>query len=233
MKRYFITGLVILLPLAVTIAIIVFLFNLLTEPFAGAISRILDHYDLLENDYVFATGHQVQFFISQLFILAFLFCFTVLLGKIASYFFVHYLLRFSDYLFKRIPLISSIYKSSQDVIQTLFTANSNSFKQVVLAPFPKEGVYSIGFVTQEDFKNFTEIPDQKMITIFIPTAPNPTSGFLMLYPRNEVVFLDMKPEDAFKYVISCGVVITPFNVTDGKKPELPDSAQEKLSNPPS
>lgn len=229
MKKYFVTGLVILLPLAVTLAIVVFLFNLLTEPFAGAISAILEHYDLVEKDFLFFSGRQIQFFISQVFILIFLFFFTVLLGMIARYFFIHYFIRFWDYIFHKIPLVRSIYKASQDVINTIFTQKTNSFKQVVMVPFPHTEVYAVGLVTQDNINDISGKSRGEMVAVFIPTAPNPTSGFLVLYPRKELIYLDMKAEDAFKYIVSCGVILTPFSITtyeEAKKKETENKMPE-------
>src|SRR2546423_1254878 len=105
MKKYFLTGLVLLLPLAVTIAILIFIFNFLTEPFAGIVAQILGHYGLLDRNFLFISVREFQFFISQVLILLFLFFFTVVLGIIARYFFVHYLIRFWDYVIHKIPLV--------------------------------------------------------------------------------------------------------------------------------
>lgn len=197
MKKHFITGLIILLPLAVTIIVALFLFNLLTDPLAGALSNVLAYFDLLP----------VSHFVSQIIVLIFLVLFTILLGMIARHFFVNYMINLWDLTMHKIPLVRSVYKASQDVIKTLFTTSNNSFKQVVLIPFPYPGSYSIGFITQEDAN--IDQQDSK-IAVFMPTAPNPTSGFLMLFDKMEVIYIDMKVEDAFKYVVSCGVIPTPF-----------------------
>lgn len=210
MKKYFITGLVILLPLAVTLVILIFLFNLLTEPFAGVIAQLFARYDLLDQDYFIFTGHQIQFFISQVLILFFLFFFTVLLGVIARYFFFHYLLKIWDYTIHKIPLIRSIYKASKDVINTIFTSKTKSFKQVVLVPFPHRDALSVGLVTQDNLEGLEK--DSDLVAVFVPTTPNPTSGFLMMFQRKDLIYLDMKVENAFKYVISCGVIVSPFSV---------------------
>lgn len=201
MKKHFITGLIILLPLAVTIAVASFVFNLLTEPLAGALANVLGYYDLL------AISPQIQHFVSQILVLVLLVFFTILLGMIARHFFVNYMINLWDWTIHRIPLVRSIYKASQDVIKTLFTTSNNAFKQVVLIPFPYPGSYSIGFITQEEASIDKE--DSK-IAVFMPTAPNPTSGFLMLFEKKDVIYIDMKVEDAFKYVVSCGVIPTPF-----------------------
>lgn len=210
MKKTFITGLVILLPLAVTLAVVIFIFNLLTDPFAGFVSHILDRYDLLETDFFFATGREIQFFFSKVLILIFLFFFTVLLGAIARYFFFRYLMRLWDYMIHKIPLVRSIYKVSQDVIHTIFTADTKSFKQVVMVPFPHENTFSVGLVTQDQMQSFMD-DESDRVAVFVPTTPNPTSGFLMVFDRKDVIYLDMKVEEAFKYIISCGVIDVNFN----------------------
>lgn len=213
MKKYFITGLIILLPLAVTFGIAVFLFNLLTEPLAGAVAHLLDRYDLLESDHLFFSGRQIQYFASQLFTLVFFFLIAVLVGMITRYLFVNYLFGLWDYVIHKIPLVRTIYKTSQDVITTIFSSKESAFKQVVLAPFPHPEAYSIGFLTQKNIKDFREGQNGSKVAVFIPATPNPTSGFLMLYEEKDLVYLDMKVEDAFKYVVSCGVINMPFNVT--------------------
>ncbi|MFV0340817.1 MAG: DUF502 domain-containing protein [Parachlamydiaceae bacterium] len=219
MKKYFITGLVILLPLAVTLFVILFLFNLLTDPLAGIVASALDRYDLLEGDYFFISGHKVQYFISQLAILVLLFFITVFLGILARYIFFNSLLRLWDWLIHRIPLISTIYKASQDVINTVFTSKTKSFKQVVVVKFPNPHTDSVGLLTQDSIKGLGN-PDDEYAAVFVPTTPNPTSGFLILYPKKDLVYIDMKVEDAFKYVISCGVLSPGFKVISYEEAKL-------------
>lgn len=190
MKRYFVTGLIILLPLALTVAVLVFIFNFLTEPFVGIVETVMTRYDL--NSYM-----ELGRGLSKVLILVSLFFFTVLLGMLTRWFLVHYFMQFGDYLIRKIPFINSVYRTFKDVVSTLFNSDTKSFKQVVLVKFPNKDTSSIGFVTNES---------EGRVTVFIPTAPNPTSGFTMMYHRDEVVYLDMKVEDAFKYVISCGVI---------------------------
>lgn len=209
-KAYFITGMVILLPLALTLAIVIFLFNLLTEPFVGIVKSVLGHYNLLQSGFLFLSSDQIQKLFSQLIILVLLFFFTVSLGLVARWFFFHYLVRFWERMLAKIPFISSVYKTCQDIIQTLFASSSNSFKQVVMVPFPSPDTMAIGLVTNE---NIPAIDKEKepLIAVFVPTTPNPTSGFLMMFREEDLVYLDMKVEDALKYVISCGVINTPLN----------------------
>jgi uncharacterized membrane protein len=210
MKKYFITGLVILLPVAVTIAVAVFMFNFLTVPFVGIMKSVLKHYDLLDRDFLFLRGDQLLQYASQLLVLCFLFALTISLGFITRWFFFHYFLQFGEYILHRIPVIRSIYKTSQDVIKTIFTTDTKSFKQVVMVPFPNTSTYSIGLITQENLQGFENGSQSDLVAVFVPTTPNPTSGFLMMFKQSDLIYLDMKIEEALKYVISCGVITTPF-----------------------
>lgn len=209
MKKYFITGLVILLPLALTFVVVSFIFNLLTEPFVDIFKAIFNYFGLFSSGFLFFSADQLQKFISQMMILVLLFFSTVGLGLLARWFFVHYFIRGWEYVLYKIPVIRGIYKTCRDIISTLFTEETNSFKQVVLVPFPSKETMVVGFVTKENLPpiNTTKQP---MIAVYVPTTPNPTSGFLMMYQEDDVIFMDMKVEDALKFVISCGVIATPF-----------------------
>ena len=110
----------------------------------------------------------------------------------------------------RIPIIRTVYKTCQEVINTIFATKTKSFKQVVLVPFPDEGSYSIGLVTQENIPNLAKKSCDDLTAVFVPTTPNPTSGFLMMFEEKDLIHLDMKIEDAFKYIISCGECHPPF-----------------------
>lgn len=212
-RAYFITGLAILLPAALTLLIVIFIFNLLTEPFVGIVKSILDHYNLLDSGFLFLSAEQTQRYFGRLIILVLLFFFTVGLGLLARWFFFHYLLRLWEYLLARIPFISSVYKTCNDIIQTLFAGSSTSFKQVVLVRFPSQDALAIGFVTKD---NVIALGNEKelLASVFVPTTPNPTSGFLMLFKKQDLTYLDMKVEEALKYVISCGVISMPIQAKE-------------------
>lgn len=209
-KAYFITGLVILLPLALTLAIVLFLFNSLTEPFVGIVKSILGHYNLLDSGFLFLSAAQVQKLFSQLIILVLLFFFTVSLGVIARWFFFHYIVRFWERILAKIPFIRGVYKTCQEIIHTLFASSSNSFKQVVMVPFPSQESFAIGFLTNENLSSLND-KEAALVAVFVPTTPNPTSGFLMMFKEADIIYLDMKVEDALKYVISCGVLPASLN----------------------
>lgn len=210
MKKYFITGLVILLPLALTLAIVIFIVNLLTDPFVDIFKSLFTHLGLFNNGFLFLSADQLQRNISQLLILLLLFFSTVGLGVLARWFFIHYLIRFWEYILYKIPVISSVYRTCQDIITTIFSSDTSSFKQVVLVPFPSKETMAIGFLTKENISPIGKIT-QPMVAVFVPTTPNPTSGFLLLIQEADIVYIDMKVEEALKYIISCGVISVPLN----------------------
>jgi len=226
MRKYFVTGLVLLLPLALTLAIVFFVVNFFTAPFVEVFKGFFSYLGILQKGFLFLSANQVQLYASQLLILTLLFLFTVFLGWITQWVVVHYFIRLGDYIFHRIPFVRSIYKTSQDVIKTIFGTTTRSFKQVVLVPFPNKETYSMGLVTREQVPTLKEEGETNLVAVFVPTTPNPTSGFLMLFNPSDVFFLDMKVEEAFKYIISCGVIMTPFKKTV-KKEE--DDRPERVS----
>lgn len=216
MKKYFMTGLVILLPVALTLAIVVFFFNLLTVPFLSVVKAVFEKYHLFAHGWLVFTSEGVQNLFAQILILFSLILFTILLGMIARWFFFRALLRIADRIVHRIPLVSSVYKTCQEIIKTVFTTGTKSFKQVVLVRFPNPATYSIGLITREDLPAFQSGQSSDAVAVFVPTTPNPTSGFLILYKKTEIIYLDMKVEDAFKFIISCGVILPSFNAANSQ-----------------
>ena len=206
------TGLVMLLPLALTFWIIASLVSWLTQPFVGIAEAILSAVGLTGTSLLFLSSDRVLLLLSQVLVLIFLFLFIMLIGAIGRHFFFRYLIRMSDAVLHRIPIISSVYKTSQELIQTILATDNRAFKQVVLVPFPNAECYSIGLVTREG----PVAPN--LIPVFVPTTPNPTSGYLIMYDRSKVVPLDMSVEEAFRYIISCGVLITDTSFAPQQKP---------------
>ena len=207
MKKYFVTGLIILLPLTVTIAIIIFIVNFLTKPFIGFVMKYLAETKIKDLGFFILSQEQVIKYGSQIIILIALFFLTLLLGYIARWFFVKTLISISDKILHKIPIVNKVYKTTQEIIKTLFVTDKKSFKKVVLVPFPKSNTYGIGLVSRESPKTCSKIQKKDLVSVFIPTTPNPTSGFLLMFEKKDLIFLDMKTEEAIKYIVSCGVVV--------------------------
>lgn len=225
MRKHFVTGLIFLLPLALTIAIVIFLMNLLTKPFIDVVKSLLGSLGLFNQGFWFLSSAQVIQIVSQIFVLIFLFTMTVLLGIFTRWVLFHYLFRMGEYILHRIPLVNTIYKTTQEVIKTIFANNTRSFKQVVLLPFPSEFTFAVGLVTRE---NLEGISLEDRVAVFVPTTPNPTSGFLMMVRKQDVIYLDMKVEEALKYVISCGVILGKFNRLT--KEQIQAAAEQQITN---
>ncbi len=213
MKKYFITGLVILLPLAVTIAIVIFIVNFLTQPFIGFVSELLSQLSIVNKGLLF-TPEKTLLYLSQFLIIVCLFLFTISLGLIARWFFIKGLLNLSDKLLQKIPVVNKVYKTTQEIIKTLFVTDKNTFKQVVMVPFPRTDTYVVGLVSRASPQICSDAAGAELVSVLVPTTPNPTTGFLLMYPKDQLIYLDMKPEQAIKYIVSCGV-ITP----DGPPPK--------------
>jgi uncharacterized membrane protein len=209
MKKHFITGLVILLPLVVTIAVVIFLVNFLTQPFIGIVSSILSKLNIINQGFLFLTPEQLLRYGSKIIILILLFLFTVALGMITRWFLIHALFRLGDRILHRIPIVNTVYKTTQDIIKTLFVSDKNTFKQVVMVPFPRSDTYVLGLIARESPQVCSQAAGNDLTSVFVPTTPNPTTGFLLMFKRSDLILIDMKPEDAIKYIVSCGVIIPP------------------------
>jgi uncharacterized membrane protein len=214
LKKTFITGVILLLPFILTLMLVSFLFNLLTTPFVGVVSSFFNHYELFQKGFFLFNEAQITIFFSRVMILLLLVLFTIGVGFIGRYVFVNSLIHFWEGVLYKIPFVRSIYKMCKDVMNTVMATETRSFKQVVLVPFPSVLSQVVGLVTQENIPSHV---GEEMMAVFVPTTPNPTSGFLMLYKKSDVTPLDMPIEEAFKYIISCGVILSSINVVDKGK----------------
>lgn len=214
MKKYFLTGLVVLLPVSLTFVIVLFFINTLTTPFVGGVKAVLAYYNILNNGFLFLSADQMQILLSQVLILLLLFVLISTVGWVARWVLFNYFLGIWQRMINRIPLIRTIYNTTQELINNVFASKSKSFKQVVMVPFPTNDLYGIGFVAKEEIADILG-KEKKLTAVFLPTTPNPTSGFIILYNDDEVVYIDMKVEEALSYIMTCGMVSSPL-AGDGK-----------------
>ncbi len=142
-----------------------------------------------------------------------------LIGMVAAGFVGRTVMRTSERLLNRMPIIRSIYGTLKQIFETVFSHSSQSFREVVLIEYPRRGIWAIGFVTGRTRGEIQTRVEPELINVFLPTTPNPTSGFLLFVPREEVFHLDMSVEDGIKMVISSGIV-------------APDPAAVPLRAPP-
>ena len=133
----------------------------------------------------------------------------ILVGALTAGYVGRLVLRTGERLLHRMPIIRGLYGATKQIFETVLAKQSNSFREVVLVEFPRAGMWTIAFVTGRPEGEIAEIADDEMVTIYVPTTPNPTSGYLVFVSRREVVTLAMTVEEAIKYVISGGIVAPP------------------------
>ena len=139
-----------------------------------------------------------------------------IIGALAAGFLGRWLINLGESLLSRMPVVRSIYGATKQILETVVSAQSDAFREVVLVEYPRKGLWVIGFVTGNTKGEVDTLINHDMVNVFIPTTPNPTSGFLLFCPKKEVVFLEMEVEEAVKMVVSGGIV-TPPDRSGGKK----------------
>lgn len=209
MKKNLLSGLALLLPLAVTVFIFVFLVDLLTTPF---LSNVKDIITFFSAGYVDFSKHSTfLILISRTLILITLFFAVFLLGFLGKRIIFHYFVNMFHKWMMKIPLINKIYKGTRDIIMALLSEDKKIFSRVVAVPFPNEHSRAIGLVTGNapfklEGKDNSPVPAERTLkSVFVATSPHPLSGFLLLTEEKYLTRIDFSVEDAFKYLISCGV----------------------------
>ena len=204
MKNYFLTGIIILMPIALTIMILLFLIDFLTAPF---ISIVTDLLKFLENTLHFQIPTGLILPTARVFALVLLVVFILVLGVMAHAFLIRKVFAFWDWVMSRIPFIRTVYKVSRDIFSALFSSDGKkAFKETVLVPFPFSPASSIGFHAGEVASEIQEKIDQPLISVFMPTAPHPISGFLLFVPKSKAPTVPMNNEDSVKFLVSCGII---------------------------
>lgn len=205
MKKYILTGAITLLPLALTIMIINWLLNLLTSPFVGIVEWVLLSYE--EALGLSLKHHDVLvLFISRIIVIIFLFVFLFILGFISHKFFVKPLMKGTGGILNKIPFVRGIYRMSKEVTKSFFTQGEKAFKKTVLVPFPNENTKALAFLTGDVPPSIKKYLSDVDYSIFVPTAPHPLSGFVLLSSEKQIKETDISIEDAFKFLLSCGAV---------------------------
>ena len=131
----------------------------------------------------------------------------ILIGMFTTGFIGKFFVRLGDFIVSKMPLVSSIYSLLKQLFETIFSSKSQSFKEAVLIEYPRKGLWVIAFLAGETSSELkTKLAPHQMVSVFVPTTPNPTSGFLIMVPEKDIIKLDMSVEDALKYTVSCGIV---------------------------
>ena len=187
LRNYFITGIVVLVPIGITLY--------LTKFFISVSSKLIP-YNLNPNNYLPFAIPGLEILMSVLFI--------TIIGGISLSFIGKRILKFVNDLFKRIPILRTIYSAIGQMTESLAPNKRNNKKSVVLIQYPRKGSWAVGFATKENKGEISKKTNSDLINVFVPTTPNPTSGFLLMFPKDEIIYLDMSFEEASKFIVSAG-----------------------------
>jgi len=193
LRKYLIAGLLVWLPLAATVVIIKLVIDLLDK-----IILLLPVDYRPESLFGFSVpGFGLILAIGVL----------ILTGMLAANLLGRQLVKLWEGILSRIPIVRNIYNAVKQISSTVLTSQGKSFRKVVLAEYPRKGIWSIGFLTNENVALDCRDIQAEMVAVFLPTTPNPTSGFILLFAKDDLIELDMSVEEGFKFIISIGVVV--------------------------
>ena len=186
LRNNFIAGVVVLIPIGITLYLTVFIINVSSKLIPKEINP----------------NHYLPYNIPGLEILIAVLLITII-GWISLSFIGKRLFNFFETILNKIPIIRTIYSAVEQLIET-FTSSKSDKKTVVLVEYPRKGVYAVGFATKENTGEIRKKAGKELLNVFVPTTPNPTSGFLLMFPKDEVIFLDLTFEEASKFIVSAG-----------------------------
>lgn len=208
LRRYFITGLIFLLPLIVTIYILVIIFKFAD----GLLGKYINNY-LLDT-----LGYTIPGLGLLLTILLIL-----LAGVFAANFIGKKIIPWLERAWTKLPLVRQIYFPAKQLVNFIFSKDKLAFKKVVMIEYPRQGLYSIGFITNEAFEEVKQKTGKDLVTVLIASTPSPFTGYFVLVPKEEAIFLDISVEDGIKLIISGGVLNPTYGKDLADKDERPAS----------
>ena len=186
LRNYFIAGIVVLVPIGITLY--------LTRFFISISSKLIPN-ELNPNSYLPFAIPGLEILLAIIFI--------TIIGSLSLSFIGKKILKIFNDILKRIPILRTIYSAIGQMTETL-APKKGSKKSVVLVEYPRKGSWAVGFATRENDGEISKKTDTNLINVFVPTTPNPTSGFLLMFPKDEVIYLDMTFEEASKFIVSAG-----------------------------
>jgi len=201
LRGYFLAGIVVTAPISITIyltwAFLQFLDNKITP-------IIPDAYN--PNSYLPFSLPGLGLIIAVVFF--------VTVGWFARNFLGRLLVNFSEYIVARVPVINSVYATIKQIFETVMASQSDAFKDVVMFEYPRKGIWVLGFVTGRTKGEARELTESETVNVFLPTTPNPTSGFLLFIPKQDLTYLEMSVEEGIKLIVSGGIITPPAPQND-------------------
>lgn len=192
-KAYFLTGVLVTAPVGMTFYLAYKLIMFIDR----SVSRLIPPQ--------FSPDNYLPFTVPGLGVVL-LIALMIFVGMFAAGFLGRIMIKLGEWIVYKVPFISSVYSLFKQIFQTFLSNKDRSFEKAVLLQYPRQGIWTIGFISSESKGEIKKKIGDGMINVFVPTTPNPTSGFLLFVPEKDVIYLDMKVEDALKMVISCGIV---------------------------
>ena len=186
LRNYFIAGIVAIIPIGITLYLTMFIVD---------VSSKLIPSEINPNNYLPFSIPGLEIFLSIIII--------TFIGGLSVSFVGKKILQLINDLFKRIPFLRTIYSAINQMTES-FTNKDNNKKSVVLIEYPRKGSWAVGFATKENKGEISNKTNSDLVNVFVPTTPNPTSGFLLMFPKKEVIYLDMTFEEASKFIVSAG-----------------------------
>lgn len=214
LRNAFVTGLIILLPLGFTFIVVNFLLKTIGTPASRIFFFFLDP-QLRQSPWV----NPLLDIISTVVVIILI----TLIGFLSSYFLGRLIVNLSEKLFTKLPFIGSVYNTAKQIVDTFGKEKKAIFQKTVLFEFPRKGVYAIGFLTSTAKGEIQDSTHEDLVNVFMPTTPNPTSGFLLMIPKKDITELNMSTTEGMKLIISGGAVVP----TD-YKPLLTSTPSQKI-----
>lgn len=192
LRGYFLAGILVTAPIGITIFLTWKFFAFVDNTVAGLIPP---HY----YPHIYLPGIGIAIAI----------VFFFLVGWFATNFLGRMFIRIAEYIVDRVPIIRNLYSAIKQIFETVMASQSQAFREVVMLEYPRKGVYSIGFVTGKSEGEVQTATKNETINVFVPTTPNPTSGYLLFVPKQELIYLNMTVEEGVKLVVSAGIITPP------------------------
>jgi uncharacterized membrane protein len=192
-RSYFLTGVIITAPVGLTFYVAILFIGFVDSRVRNIIPEKY-HYDNLLPIEIPGIG------------LLFVFILLTFIGFLTAGLIGRFIIKLGERIISRLPIIRSVYGALKQIFESVLASSSKSFREVVLIEYPRKGVWAIGFITGDTKGEVQNATKENMVNVFLPTTPNPTSGFLLFVPRKDVIILDMNVEEGIKMVISGGIV---------------------------
>ena len=199
-RNYFLTGIIVTAPIAITFAVAMWVINWIDSKVVPLIPSSYNPQEILQQH----TG----FHIPGIGLLV-VFIGLTLIGFLAAGLLGRFVVRVGENLLNRMPIIRSVYGALKQIFETVLRSSSRSFREVALIEYPRRGIWAIGFITTKTTGEVRSQIKEEVVNVFLPTTPNPTSGFLLFVPRKDLIILDMGVEEAIKMIVSAGIVTPP------------------------